>query len=54
MDYYDELGVTRSAADVDVKKACVPPAAQPSLYVLTPRLQAPSSTPKPSIPNPKP
>lgn len=24
MDYYDELGVTRSAADVDIKKACVP------------------------------
>lgn len=24
MDYYDELGVSRSATDVDIKKACVP------------------------------
>jgi hypothetical protein len=34
MDYYDELGVTRSAADIDVKKACVPPPPPISLLML--------------------
>ena len=24
MDYYDELGLTASATDLDIKKACVP------------------------------
>jgi hypothetical protein len=24
MDYYEELGLARSATDIDIKKACVP------------------------------
>lgn len=26
MDYYEELGLARSATDIDIKKACVPDA----------------------------
>ena len=35
MDYYDELGVTRAAADVDFKKACVPQAPRRDVNALS-------------------